>query len=127
MNKHIRIGTLALCLVALSSCKAYLVQRIYNESEQTCQVSIRTDAGSQQFELAPDCKRLITCRPKENWQLSISTPGNREQLTLSGYNDFRQHAHFTQKRYITSLWCIPYLYEDLIVDSTNGKLLFRKK
>ncbi|MBQ7022130.1 MAG: hypothetical protein IJN29_01015 [Akkermansia sp.] len=127
MNKHLRIGTLALCLASLSSCKAYLVQRIHNESEQTFQASIRTDAESQQFELPPDCKRLITCLPNENWKLTLSTPGSTEQLTLSGYNDFRQHAHFTQKRYITSLWCIPYLYADLIVDSTNGKLHFRKK
>ena len=64
MNKHLRIGTLALCLAALSSCKAYLVQRIHNESEQTFQVSIRTDAKSQQFELPPDCKRLIMQPPE---------------------------------------------------------------
>lgn len=127
MNKHLRTCTLALCLAALSSCKAYLVQRIHNESEQTFQVSIRTDAESQQFELPPDCNQYITCHPNKNWKLTLSTPGSTEQLTLSGYNDFRQHAHFTQKRYITSLWCIPYLYADLIVESSNGKFQFRKK
>lgn len=127
MNRHFRIGLIALCLIALSSCKAYLVQRIYNESKQTCRISIQTDTGAQQFELAPDTHSLISCLPGENWQLSISTPGTPEQLKLSGFSDFRQHVHRSQKRYITSLWCIPYLYEDLIIDGTNGNLHFRKK